>query len=437
MLGRSYLLPLLVLLFSACSVKEQKQADFIRVENGQFMRYGKPYYFIGVNYWYGALLGSPGKEGDRKRLLRELNLMKAHGIDNLRVLAGAEGPDGEPRRVSPALQTEPGVYNDSILEGLDFLLAEMAKRDMVAVLYLNNAWEWSGGFAQYLNWNGFGPIPYPEVNATWQEFMSFSGLFNTCLPCQEQYFQHLKFMLTRTNRFTGLTYNTDPTIMTWELANEPRAFSDENKTALHEWVNKTARYIKELAPDQLVTTGTEGSWGCENDLALFEQIHTSPDVDYLTMHIWPYNWSWLKPNDMKGTIESAIEKANIYMDEHIAVAQKLNKPIVFEEFGLPRDGFVFKPGSPVTLRDQYFSFAFEKVLIHAKKGGVMAGANFWTFSGEGLPIPDREKNMWQPGDPFLGDPPQEAQGLNSVFKEDPTMAIVKSYNKKLKGVGYY
>ena len=148
-----FILALALVVFTSFKSEKPSNDPFIKVENGQFIRNGKPYYYIGTNYWYGAILGSKGEEGNRKRLIEELDLMKANGIDNLRVLAGAEGPDDEPRRVSPALQTSPGVYNIQLLDGLDFLLAEMAKRKMVAILFLNNAWEWSGGFSQYVSWS--------------------------------------------------------------------------------------------------------------------------------------------------------------------------------------------------------------------------------------------------------------------------------------------
>ena len=46
---------------------------------------------------------------------------------------------------------------------MDYLLFEMKKRDMNAVLYLNNSWEWSGGYGQYLEWAGFGKAPVPAV----------------------------------------------------------------------------------------------------------------------------------------------------------------------------------------------------------------------------------------------------------------------------------
>jgi mannan endo-1,4-beta-mannosidase len=422
----------LFLAFASCKPTNPSQNKFIKVENGHFIKDGKPYYYIGANYWYGAILGSKGQSGIRQRLIEELDILKANGITNLRVLAGAEGPDGEPRRVSPALLISPGVYNEDLLEGLDFLLAEMKKRDMVAILFLNNAWEWSGGFSQYLAWSGKGPIPYPETNGhTWGEFMSFSGTFHQCAECKEMFRNHIKFMIGRTNQVTGIPYLDDPTIMTWDLANEPRAFSDANKPLLLNWVDETSAYIKSLDTNHLVTTGTEGKWGCEGDMDLFEKIHSSKNIDYMTMHIWPFNWSWIKPDNIEGTFDGALVNTGNYMDEHMEVARKLKKPIVFEEFGLPRDGFVFTPGSPVTIRDRYYDFSFGRVLESAKNLDVMAGANFWAFSGTGRPNPEREDHMWKTGDDYLGDPPQEAQGLNSVFINDPTMKIVKNYNKKI------
>ena len=89
---------------------------------------------------------------DRVRLCRELDELQRLGIDNLRILVGADGLPGVEDKVEPVLQSRPGVYNDSILAGLDYLLTEMSKRKMVAVLYLTNSWEWSGGYGAYLEW---------------------------------------------------------------------------------------------------------------------------------------------------------------------------------------------------------------------------------------------------------------------------------------------
>jgi mannan endo-1,4-beta-mannosidase len=37
----------------------------------------------------------------------------------------------------------------------------------------------------------------------------------------------------------------------------------------------------------------------------------------------------------------------------------------------------------------------------------------------------------QPGDDYLGDPPQEEQGLNSVFDTDSTIELIAGYNRRL------
>ncbi len=131
-----------VALFSCQSEKKQAQTpDFIRIENGQFIRNGQPYYYVGANFWYGAILASEGEGGNRERLHKELDYLKSIGVDNLRILVGADGSNGIPTKVEPTLQTEPGVYNDTILAGLDYLMMELDKRDMYAILYLNNSWE--------------------------------------------------------------------------------------------------------------------------------------------------------------------------------------------------------------------------------------------------------------------------------------------------------
>ena len=129
-----------VSLLTACN-SEGGKATIITVENGQFMRNGEPYYFVGTNFWYGAILGSEGEGGNRERLCKELDFMKANGIDNLRVLVGGEGENGLLGKIEPNLQPTPGQYNDDVLAGLDYLLMELGKREMTAVLYFNNAWE--------------------------------------------------------------------------------------------------------------------------------------------------------------------------------------------------------------------------------------------------------------------------------------------------------
>ncbi len=426
-----YIFILLMIVITGCNPKQLEQKSFVIRQGQQFMLHDKPYYFVGTNYWYGGILASTGEGGDRERLIKELDLMESVGINNLRILAGAEGPNNEPFRVTPALQLEPGVYNDTLLDGLDYLLFEMSKRNMYAVLYLNNTWEWSGGYGQYLNWSGFGEIPYPNIEPhSWPEFMAYCSQFHASDSCQQLYKNHIEFMLSRTNKYSGVKYTEDPTVMTWELANEPRALSKENKETFAKWVQSTADYIKTLDANHLVTTGTEGQHGCEEDINLFKTIHSYKSIDYLTMHIWPKNWQWIDCERIGETLDSAIVLTDQYMSEHMKVAKELNKPIVFEEFGLPRDNHQFGTDDSTTSRDKYYDFAFSKVEKSAKESGVLAGTNFWAFGGYGRHF--SEDPFWKNGDDLMGDPPQEEQGLNAVFDTDSTLSVIKAHYLKLK-----
>src|SRR5690348_8997498 len=66
--------------------------SFVQRRQQQFYLDGKPYYYIGANYWYGAALGlEKDKAKGVDRLRKELDFLKSKGINNLRVLASTEG----------------------------------------------------------------------------------------------------------------------------------------------------------------------------------------------------------------------------------------------------------------------------------------------------------------------------------------------------------
>ena len=426
----------LALFFSACKSANHTNntnhiaIDQITVKDSKFFKGDQPYYFVGANYWYGPLIAAKNI-GDRTRLIKELDLMKSVGIDNLRILVGAEG-DGGDSRVHPALQPKQGVYNNDLLDGLDFLLAEMRKRNMYAVLYLNNNWIWSGGMSEYLKWNGYGKVPNPFLEQhSWDDYMNYTKQFHSCQPCKEAYYKHLKFIIGRTNTYTGLKYTKDHTIMSWQVANEPRVLMTPNhETAFAGWLNETVKLIKTLAPNQLVSTGTEGKHGFLEDIDMFERLHKNKNIDYLTMHMWPKNWGWYDINNEKQTTQESITKAYNYMDEHIVVAQRLQKPIVMSEFGFPREKESLSPKASVENRNVFYKAIFDRIVKSSEEKSVLAGLNFWGFAGFAKTNPENGK--WHHGDDFSADPPQEPQGLNSVFSSDvSTLELIKTSNTTL------
>ena len=422
---------ILSLLFLSCMAYFCHAGNhFITVKDGKFCMNEKPYSYVGTNFWYGAILGSQGEGGDRERLLRELDFMQKNGINNLRILVGGDGADGIPSRIRPTLQKAPGVYNDEVLDGLDFLLKEMKKRKMYAVLYLNNSWEWSGGYSQYLEWAGAGKAPIPSVDG-WNEFTTYVQQYAQNGKAKALFASYAKDILTRTNRYTKQKYTEDPTIMAWQIGNEPRAFSDSNKQAFARWMADIAALIKALDKNHLVSTGSEGKAGCEGDLNLYETIHADSNIDYMTIHIWPKNWGWVNEETLTTNLPKAIENTKSYIDEHTTIAQKYSKPIVLEEFGFPRDGLSFVPGSPTTSRDRYYEAVFAYIHENMQHNGRFAGCNFWSWGGFANPV--AEHVFWKLGDDYTGDPAQEEQGLNSVFSADrSTIRIIKKYTRLLK-----
>ena len=408
------------------SCNKTPQQNFVKVQDGHFVIGEKPYYFIGTNFWYGAILASEGQGGNRERLHKELDFMKSIGINNLRVLVGADGEAGQAVKVMPTLQLAPGVYNDTIFDGLDYLLSEMEKRGMYAVLFLNNSWEWSGGYGQYLEWAGKGNVPEEGVH-DWPVFQKHVAQYAQCESCKEMFLNHVKHVMTRSNRYTGKKYTDDATVMSWQVGNEPRAFSEEAKPHMAAWIKETTALMRSLDANHLISIGSEGSWGCEMDMDLFEQMHADANVDYLTMHIWPKNWSWIDIENIPASVEDAISHTEQYMTDHIVMAKKLKKPIVMEEFGFPRDNHKYSLDDPTTARDQYYEYVFDWLTISAKEKSVFAGCNFWAWGGFGRPA----HLNWQPWDDYVGDPSQEEQGLNSVFDTDSTIGIIKKYATQL------
>ena len=410
-------------LLSSC---RQSSPSFVKVEDGVFVCEDYPSHFIGTNFWYGAILGSEGQGGDRARLEAELDTLKALGMTNLRVLVGGDGPDGIPTRVCPTLQKEPGVYNDTIFRGLDYLLAEMAERNMKAVLYINNSWEWSGGYGMYLEWAGAGKALIP-AEVGYKAYCDYVAQFVTNEKAKNMFYDHVRHVVSRTNTVTGKPYKDDPAIFSWQIGNEPRCFRPDSagQAAFVDFMWTTASLIKSIDPNHMVSSGSEGRHGCEGSLELFEKVHSCPDIDYMNIHIWPYNWSWVRENTLKTNLPIAIKNTDEYIDEHLAIAEKYGKPVVMEEFGFPRDDFQFAQGTPTTSRDRYYMHVFRRIAESAKEKGLFAGLNFWGWGG--LASQSQTNIYWQQGDDYCGDPAQEQQGLNSVYACDQSTVRVIRY----------
>ena len=429
---KTTLLALILILAPFSGKLFAQSSDFVTVKNHQFYLNNQPYYYIGANYWYGSLLGlEKDKRKGIERLRKELDFLKTNGVTNLRILGGAEGTGliNGVTRVAPPLQPEQGKFDESVLDGLDLVLAEMDKREMKAVVFLSNNWEWSGGFQQYLIWNDKVPADQKTRKLTWDEQRDIVSQFYSCEPCKQSYEKQVDLILSRTNKYNGKKYIDESAVMAWELGNEPRPMRAFANDDYKKWIADVAAMIKSKDKNHLVTIGHEGLMGTE-DLKLYEEINDDKNLDYLTIHIWAKNWGWFEGDKVAEGFPNVIEKATNYLDRHLETAKKLSKPLVIEEFGLPRDKQSFDINASTSLRDKYYDTIFSILDKSANNDGYLAGAAFWAFGGTSRPIPNQI--YWKKGDDYMGDPPMEEQGLNTVFDSDKsTWKVINAYSKSL------
>ncbi|KAI9287828.1 glycoside hydrolase superfamily [Umbelopsis sp. AD052] len=413
---------------------------YVTVNGTRFLRNGEPYYVAGANYWQGMNLASDFSwGGNRTRLETELAHLQSIGINNLRIMAASEGPDDQPFRMRPSLMPSPGIYNQHILDGLDYLLDALDKHSMTAVVTLNNYWHWSGGFAQYVSWaDNDSDIPYPPswipdpVNnyssGSYDEFYDYAYRFyddDTISSKTNQLFRnHINAIMMRRNTINGKLYNEDPVIMAWEIANEPQL-------APKKWTTEIAKFIRQRSPYQLVTAGIEGKYGFED----FWNTHSSPEIDYTTCHLWVENWGIYNASDSSpSNLDSALDYADSFISNCSGWAVGMGKPMVLEEFGMARDAwrdpsfplYKYNPGTATTNKDTYYRHIF-RLIQKLASHGASAGANFWAYSGEGYPS-DASNSfdmVW------IGDPQHEPRGWYGVYHNDTTVSVIKEFAKSI------
>jgi mannan endo-1,4-beta-mannosidase len=417
--------------------RSSAQVPFVRREGIGFRIGTAPYRIVGTNMWYAPFLGADAPIGDRARLGREFDRLSALGIDNVRILGSAELSPLK-NSITPGFRDRSANYNETLLRGLDHALAEMGQRNMKAVIYLTNFWEWSGGMATYNYWtNGGSFINMNDPAHPWPAFADFSSQFYQNAPAVAMYHDYVRALVTRRNSVTGRLYADDPAIMSWQLANEPRpggsdAAIKRQLPAYIAWINATARLIKSLDPNHLVSTGSEGTQSCNGDIDCVVQAHASPDVDYVTAHIWPQNWGWADPKNLAGTFPTVEKNTREYIANNVTIAQRLGKPLVIEEFGFPREGGSFDPAVGTANKDRFYRLIFEAVENSVRTGGVIQGSNFWAWGGEGRAA--HADYAFVRGDTsYMGDPPHEPQGWYSVLAGDAsTQALIRAHSAAVK-----
>ncbi|KAF5181203.1 Mannan endo-1,4-beta-mannosidase [Thalictrum thalictroides] len=339
---------------------------FIRTRGLQFMLNGSPYYANGFNaYWLMYVASDPSQ---RNKISSAFQEASRHGLTVARTWAFSDAG-------YKPLQYSPGSYNEDMFKGLDFVVAEAKKYGIKLILSFVNNYENLGGKKQYVDW----------ARNQGQYISSEDDFFRN--PVVRGYYKnHVKTVLTRYNSMTGVVYKDDPTIMAWELMNEPRCPSDLSGKTIQAWISEMASYVKSIDRNHLLEAGLEGFYGeaspqrkqfnpgfqVGTDFITNNQIAY---IDFATVHSYPDQWL------SKSDDQAQMSFLNNWLDTHIQDAQNVvRKPLLLAEFGKSSKDSGFNTYQ----RDMLFKTVYSRIESSAKSGGATAGGLFWQLLTEGM-----------------------------------------------------
>ncbi len=333
---------------------------FVRVEDGRFVLGDRPFSFVGANNYY-LLYEPPEMTEDvfRAAAAANLTVMRFWGFLN--------GPPVNGVSIQPTL----GSFDEGSLERLDRVIVLARRHGIRLVICLANNWEHFGGREWYAAAAGSkDPDDFYRLDA-----------------CRSAYRAMLKKIVGRTNTINGIPYAADPTILGWELMNEPRCPSDPSGKTLTSWIAEMGAALKALAPYQLLAAGGEGFFNYPSPQAEnsdwtrdgsqgadWDQIASLPCVDYTTCHLYPEHWG--KPNDW----------GEAWIRDHLVKASALGKPMVLQEYGI---------------RDRSSRNAIYQSWWGLLEASPASGSLVWILTGnrpDGTPYPDFDNFDIKPAD---------------------------------------
>ncbi|XP_052188535.1 mannan endo-1,4-beta-mannosidase 1-like isoform X1 [Diospyros lotus] len=339
---------------------------FIGTKGTDFVLNGSPFYFNGFNaYW---MMHVAAQSSERSKVTQVFHDAAAAGLTICRTWAFSDGGD-------QALQISPGVYDEPVFQALDFVISEAQKYRIRLILSFINNYNDFGGREQYVQWAQNAGI---QINN--------EDDFYTHPILKGYYKNHVKRVITRLNTITKTIYRDDPTIMAWELINEPRSKSDYSGKTINDWVGEMAAYVKSIDNKHLLEVGMEGFYGDSMpDRKQFNpgyQVGTDfitnnliSDIDFSTIHAYPDIWL-SGQND-----ESQMAFMDKWVESHWTDSRTiLKKPMVIAEFGKSSKD----PGYSIHGRDSYMNTVYGTIDNLAKKGGTISGTLVWQLMASGM-----------------------------------------------------
>jgi mannan endo-1,4-beta-mannosidase len=310
------------------SASNTPRDQFVRQRGGRFVIGQKPFRFAGAN------VAVMYRDEDRARMPETLRQAAQAGIKVVRVWAFGEGG---PNDVKPMADFEdwprhhyfrraPGEWNEDAFVHLDKVIAEAAKNNIYVQLCLTNWWRDTGGVTQYLRWAGINDAADDSYKFGINNEKAI--LFYSNPETRRLYREHLEKLATRRNTITGVLYRDDPAIFGWELMNEAQVITGR-WAERRAWFEEMSAYLKSLDPNHLIAPG---AWGYRSSSERREWLadHAIATIDYCDVHSYP--------RDDHDSFVDSPKALREFIDNRVAAAYSLGKPLVLGEFGMGVEG---------------------------------------------------------------------------------------------------
>jgi mannan endo-1,4-beta-mannosidase len=350
-------------------------AGFVTRSGAGFVLDGQPFRYGGTNNYYlhyKSQLMVDDALSDAQAMgltvLRAWTFLQCGGDKPNSARGCSEGADHWMQEWSNAQNGV--VINTGVngLQAIDRMIADAASHHIKLILPFVGNWQDFGGMDQYVTWYG----------------LQFHDQFYTDARIKQDYKTWISTLLNRTNSVTGVKYKDDPTIFSWELANEPRCIDASLPTSgtctadtVTDWADEMSTFIKGIDPNHMVSVGDEGfhpgvggnssQWPYNiTDGVDHARLTALPNIDFGTYHLYPQSWGQ-SPADAWGTQ---------WINDHNSVGTSLTKPEILEEFGTT---------------DQSTRDATYTAWTNAVRTGGGDGFMFWLLTGiqdDGTLYPD-------------------------------------------------
>ncbi|KAF9452368.1 glycoside hydrolase family 5 protein [Macrolepiota fuliginosa MF-IS2] len=297
------------------TVSPPASTGFVKVSGTRFSLNGQKYTVVGGNSYWVGLTGL-----STSAMNQAFADIAAAGGTTVRTWGFNEVTSANGNYYQSWSGSTPTINTGaSGLQNFDNVVAAAKANGIRLIVALTNNWSDYGGMDVYVN----------QIVGSGQPH----DLFYTNTNVKTAYKNYIKTFVGR--------YVNEPTIMAWELANEPRCKGSTGTTSgscttttITNWAKEISAYIKTLDSNHLVAIGDEGFYnqpgaptypyqGSEG--VDFDANLAISSIDFGTFHSYPTPWGQTGNETAWGTQ---------WIADHAKSMTTANKPVILEEFGV-------------------------------------------------------------------------------------------------------